>query len=162
MTKTGKTILLVVVGLAGLVGITIVGVGVWFFTSVLQTVAADEARATQSFADVRARFAGAEPVLRMTERGPELNRQPPETAPERDVQRVSLIAWDPDDEQLATVTLPFWLLRLKKDGEINLSSSSTVPNVRVAFKVSEVERYGPALLMDFTSGDGSRVLIWTE
>ena len=59
MTKTGKTILMAVVALIFLVGMTVVGLGVWFFTSALETVAVDEAGATQSFDDVR----GASPAV---------------------------------------------------------------------------------------------------
>jgi hypothetical protein len=51
-------------------GMTALGVGVWFFTSALESVAADQTRATRSFADVRARFDGREPIMRMTDRRP--------------------------------------------------------------------------------------------
>ena len=161
MTKTGKSILLVVLALIVFVVVMVVSAGVWFFTSALQTVAADQTRATQSFADVRGRFDGSDPVLRMTDSGTVVTRQPPDTRPGRELQKVSLIAWDPDEERLATVTLPFWLLRMK-DGPINLSARSAVPNVRVSLTVTELERYGPALLLDHTDGDGARVLVWTE
>src|SRR5688572_13663733 len=108
MTKTGKTILMAVVALIFLVGMTVVGFGVWFFTSALDTVASDEAGATQSFDEVRGRFAGSEPVLRMTERGPVVSRQPPsapgnaaqasrETGTRSDLQRVRVMAWDADE-----------------------------------------------------------------
>jgi hypothetical protein len=161
MTKTGKTILMAVVALIFLVGMTVVGFGVWFFTSALETVAVDEAGATQSFDDVRGRFAGRESVLRMTERGPVIARQPPSAGTRSDLQRVRLMAWDADDRRLASVNLPFWLVRLQP-GPLNVSGTSAVPNVRLSITVDDLERYGPAVLIDHTEEDGSRILIWTE
>ena len=161
MTKTGKTVLLVVGGLIICVGIVGVATAVWFFTSAFQSVSADEGRATRSFADVRARFNGSVPLLEMTDRGPVVTRKTPDAIPGRDLKNVHLIAWDPGDEQLATVTLPFWVLRLK-DGPINISAESAVPDVRHSMTVEELERYGPAIIIDHTEQDGSRVLIWTE
>src|SRR5688572_7431738 len=161
MTKTGKTVLLVVAGLIICIGIVGVAATVWFFTSAFESVAADEGRATRSFADVRARFNGSVPVLDMTDRGPVVTRKAPEAIPGRDLNNVHLIAWDPRDEQLTTVTLPFWMLRLK-EGPINVSAESAVPDVRLSMTVEELERYGPAILIDHREQDGSRVLIWTE
>ena len=161
MTKTGKTILLVVVGLIVCVAIVGAGTAVWFFTSALETVAADEGRATQSFADVRARFNGSGPILRMTDREPVVTRKPPEASAAPDLKNVHLIAWDSGDEKLATVTLPFWMLRLT-ERPINISGETAVPGVRLSVTVQELERYGPAIWIDHADQDGSRVLIWTE
>jgi hypothetical protein len=160
MTKTTKTILLVIVGVVILSGITIVGLGVWFVTSALDTVAADEAVATQSFADVRSRFEGREPILAMTDRGPVFAQPPPET-PQKDIENIRLIAWDRGEEQLASFTIPFWLVRMR-DGPFSISASTMVPNVKVSVRARDLERYGPALLIDQIDEDGSRVLIWTE
>jgi hypothetical protein len=161
VTKTVKTVLLVVVGLVFFAFIGIVSFGVWFFTSALETAPADEARATRSVADVRARFANTEPLLRMTDQGPVWSRRPPQTSPSRDLQRVRFIGWSPDEQRLTEVTLPFWLLRMK-EGPFSVSASSILPNVRVSVTATELERYGPALLFDHMDEDGSRVLIWTE
>ena len=172
MTKTGRTIVMAVVALIFLVGMTVVGLGVWFFTSALETVASDEAGATQSFDEVRGRFAGSEPVLRMTERGPVISREPPsaptnaaqafrQTATRSELQRVRVLAWDADERRLASVNLPFWLVRLRP-GQLNVSATSAVPNMRLSITVDDLERYGPAVLIDHTDEDGSRILVWTE
>jgi hypothetical protein len=160
MKKTTKTVLLVLVGVVLCVAITVVGLGVWFFTSALQTVTADEPEAARTFADVRARFADTEPVLVMTESGPRFARQPP-AAPAGQLERVRLIAWDPDEGRMASVTIPFWLIQMR-DGPFSISASTFVPNVRASVRAADLERYGPALLFDQRDEDGSRVMIWTE
>ena len=49
-----------------------------------------------------------------------------------------------------------------RDGPFSISASTFLPNVRVSIRAAELERYGPALLMDQSDQDGARVLIWTE
>ena len=160
MTKSAKTVLLLIVGLVGVAGIAVVGFGVWFFTSALESVPADQAHATQSFADVRSRFDGSRPIIRLTEHGPVFEQAPP-AIPPRNLESIRLIAWDPDDEQLTSVSIPFWLVRMR-DGPFSISGSTILPNVKVSITARDLERYGPALLIDQTDEDGSRVLIWTE
>jgi hypothetical protein len=163
VTKKTKTVLLVVVGLIICVGIVGVGAAVWFFTSAFETVAADETRATRSFEEVRARFGGAGPVLRMTDDGPVVAREPPQVRPARDLQSVHLLAWNPQDERLATFTLPFWLMRMK-EGPIDISAESAgwSRSAKMSMTVEELERYGPALLIDHADEDDGRILVWTE
>lgn len=161
MTKTTKTVLLTLAGIVVCTAILVVGVGVWFFSSAIETLQADGPAAAQSFADVRARFAGSDPVLAMSDSGPRFTRQPPAAGPEREVENLRLIAWDPEEGQIASVTIPFWLVKLR-DGPFSISASTVLPNVRLSIRASELEQYGPALLMDQSGEDGSRVLIWTE
>lgn len=160
MQKTTKTVLLVLTGVVLLVGVTAVGLGVWFFTSAIESAPADAAQATASFSEVRARFPVGDPVLEMTDAGPRWNRQPP-TGPVRSLETLRLIAWDPDDGELARVTIPFWLVQMR-DGPFSLSASTFLPNVRLSVRAADLERYGPAVLMDHQAEDGARVLIWTE
>jgi hypothetical protein len=161
MTKTGKTILMATVAVISLVGITVVGLGIWFFTSVIERVDADEERAARVFAEVRAQFAGNEPVMRMSERGPVLFREPPAASARGQLQNVRMMAWYPEDDRIASVRLPFWLLRMHP-GTMNISASSASPRVRVSITAADLDRYGPAVVIDHAEEDGSRILIWTE
>jgi hypothetical protein len=57
------------------------------------------------------------------------------------------------------LTLPFWLLRLRDSGvDVSIAADGT----RLTMTMDEVERYGPALVLDHLEEDGSRVLVWTE
>ena len=59
MTKTTKTILMVVAGLAICAVVVVVGGGIWIYTSAVSSESADEPTALKTLADTRARFAGA-------------------------------------------------------------------------------------------------------
>ena len=73
-----------------------------------------------------------------------------------------LLAWDEDDEQLVRMSIPFWLLRLKS-GPIRISASSAgLVDRGLDFRVEDVERYGPGLLLDLPDQRDGRVLIWAE
>ena len=58
--------------------------------------------------------------------------------------------------------VPFWLLRLGKDGK--LSMRRPLDDVRGAEKltVKDLEMLGPGLLIDELKPNGDRVLVWTE
>jgi hypothetical protein len=160
MTKTAKTVLLAIVALVAMCGIVVVGLAIWFFTSALESVPADEAQATRSFAEVRAKFANRTPLFELTDHGPVLADETGAKTAAGQIESVRVIAWNADEQKLATVSLPFWMLRMT-DGPINVSASSPA-STRLTVTADELERYGPTLLIDAEEEDGSRVLIWTE
>jgi hypothetical protein len=160
MKKSTRTAIWVVAGIVVCTIVLFVGGAVWFFTSAIESSPADAAAADLSIEEVRGRFRGMQPVMAMEEKGPVLVRQPPNTAPARDLKSLHIIGWDPEDQRLAHVTIPYWLVRLKP-GDINLSTRGG-ENVRVSLSVDDLERYGPALVMDHTDEDGEHILIWTE
>jgi hypothetical protein len=162
MKRSHATILMSVVGVLAFVGIVGLSLATWFFVSVFERETADEPAATLSFDDVRRRFPGEEPVLAIVEdREAVVRREPPASAPARPLERLQLLVWDPGDEGLSRVTLPFWLLRLKA-GPLDAASRISVNDHRVNLTVEQIERYGPALLVDHAGRNGDRLLIWTE
>jgi hypothetical protein len=163
MKKKHATILLAVIGGAACLGVAIIGLLVWFFTSALEISHVNADSATVSFDEVRARFRGTDPILRIVDDAPVRARQPPAEAAAGDLKTVHLLAWDADDDEMAHIRLPFWLLRLKS-GPVNISARSAIANrnVRMSMSAEELERYGPALVLDHQDEDGSHVLVWTE
>ena len=71
------------------------------------------------------------------------------------------MVWDPDDDRMSHVTLPFWLLRLKA-GPLDISSKVMIDHHHIDMTVEQIERYGPALLVDHEGRGGDRLLLWTE
>jgi hypothetical protein len=162
MKRTHATILMAVIGVLAFVAIVGVSLGAWLFASAFERETADEPAAAASFDDVRQRFAGSNPVLSVVEDDKAvLTRQPPAEAPARPLERLQLMVWDPEDAGLSRVTLPFWLLRLKK-GPLDVSSKVMVDHHQINLTVEQIERYGPALLLDHRARDGDRLLVWTE
>lgn len=162
MKRTHATILTAVIGVLAFLAIVGVSLGAWFFASAFEQETADEPAAAASFEGIRQRFAGSEPVLDVVEHEKAvLRRQPPAEPSTRRLERLQVMAWDPDDQGLSRVTLPFWLLRLKR-GPIEMSSKVMVNQHQIDLTVEQVERYGPTLLLDHQAKGGDRLLIWTE
>ena len=73
-----------------------------------------------------------------------------------------ILAWDPDDERLVRLSLPFWLLKLGRR-KIDIMQDSGGFNLeRLNLDMRELERIGPALVVDYRTTSGERVLIWTQ
>jgi len=162
-----KTWVWVVVGLfvvGVLCVIAMAGVGFYFFTRHIETRTASPALANRDFAQVTGRFGGQKPLIELDKKGNYLRsntdrKAAPGTAPP---DSIHVMAFDPDDGRVVTLTIPFWLLRLKMRGAtIDLNGRSMdLEDLRLT--VEDLERFGPTLIVDFTSPDGERVLVWSQ
>jgi len=159
MARKRSTILMVIIGIVLCIFVVGAGTATWFYLSVFDSVDADEAAATRSFDEARARFKGQQPILELRDDKVALLRKAPDIAPARELQTVHVLTWNAEEGTLSTVTLPFWLLRLQDSGvDVSIAADGT----RLTMTMDEVERYGPALVLDHLEEDGSRVLVWTE
>ena len=119
--------------------------------------------ADSQFESVRAKFAGQPPLIQLVDGRPQYDADrttaSPSTTP---LKTMHVMAWDDEEGRLVTFALPFWLLRLKS-GPIRLSAYSQGWDDRgVSFRVEDLERHGPGLLMDVNEPTEGRVLIWVE
>ena len=162
-----KTWVWVVVGIfavivVGLVGLA--GAGYYFVRKTIETQKVTGPAASHEFDSVRARFAGQLPLIELDENGEFLrantNREPPKNA--RRPETLVVMAHDPDDGGLVRVKLPFWLLRMNPEsGKINFGHERmNLEDLKLT--VRDLERYGPALILDQRGRGGDRVLVWTE
>lgn len=165
MKTKRSTVVMVIVGLVLCVVIVGTGAAAWFFLSVFDSTASDETSAGRAFDEVRTRFGGSRPVIEIRENDTQivLTRKPPEVAPARQLQRVQILTWDPEDATVSTITLPWWLVRLK-EGTIDFTSEvgSGFTSTQIDLSIEDIERYGPALLVDHEERGGARILVWTE
>jgi hypothetical protein len=154
--------LTIAVGLVILLAVLGLGSAVWLFTQSVDVGKADEIVATQEFDRVRAQFAGMKPVLELRDGEPVLARKPPDRSSGVRLTTLHVLHWDPDDDNLARVDLPFWLIRLKS-GPIEIVSDDNVMNDGdLGITVEELERFGPTLVADHEGRGGDRLLIWTQ
>ena len=162
MTKKQKTILLAILAIAGVLVIAVVGTGIWVVRSLVENVSMSEAAATRSFDDVRARFGDRGPVFGLRD-GPVLLRRPPETQPAATLKTLHIQRWDDHTERMSRIDLPFSLLRMK-DGLFRLKAdpNATGLSFSTSLRVADIERYGPALLVDDNMANGDHVLIWSD
>jgi hypothetical protein len=129
-----------------------------------------EAGAKSEFDAVYARFPGQQPFIEMRDGRPQrvaADVKPPASG--KPLTTLHVIAFDPDDEELAKVSLPFWLLRMKS-GPIKLSAYSDGWDDRgLSFNIKDLEDHGPGIIVDVNRFDDDqgrrregRLLIWAE
>jgi hypothetical protein len=71
-------------------------------------------------------------------------------------------AWDPDEGRIVNLTIPIWVLAMgKRKVDLGFGPDSFDMR-RLDLDFKDIERIGPALLIDVRSRSGERVLIWTE
>lgn len=119
--------------------------------------------AEKEFEAVRAKFGGQQPLIQMVDGRPEYvadrATESPSTVP---LKAMHVMAWDDDEQNLVTFSLPFWLLRMKS-GPIRLSAYSQGWDDRgVSFRIEDLERHGPGLVLDVHEWSEGRVIIWAE
>jgi hypothetical protein len=151
-----------VVCVLGLVAVA--GVGFYFVTKHIQTTEATPATAAQQFDAVRAGFAGQKPLVELDSRGEFVRANTDRPVPARTTppEQLHLLACDPSEGRVVRFRLPFWVLKMKMgDTTIDLNGNRLdLEDLRLS--VEDLERYGPALIVDHKGADGTRVLVWSR
>ena len=153
----GVFIVLIFIGIGAVIATT-----AWVQQN-LTVAESSESNAEQEFARVRTRLPNRQPLLEIRDGRPAYTAgQPPVTNPTASLSRLHVLAWDPKDGKLAQVSIPFWFLRLKS-GPIEFSSyTAGWGDQGVDLSPEEIERHGPGIILDTTSQNGARVLLWAE
>jgi len=164
--KKKRTWLWIVLGVFFLFIVVAVGgiiFSVAFVRQSMSVTGMSPGNADKEFEAVRAKFAGRQPFIQMIDGRPQyvsdINPTTPVTVP---LKSMHVMAWDDDEGQLVTFSLPFWLLRMKS-GPIRLSAYSQGWDDRgMSFRIEDLERHGPGLVLDMQERSEGRVLIWAE
>jgi hypothetical protein len=152
---------IVVLGILSIVAMA--GVGFYFFSQHFDTKVVSRENAGAEFDRAKARFAGQKALIELDERGRFLrtNADRP-TGPSAKVpDQLNVLAFDPDDERIVKVTIPFWLLRLKPHGSVDFNGGR-LELEDLKLTVEDLERFGPTLIVDHKSSGGERVLVWAQ
>jgi hypothetical protein len=117
--------------------------------------------ASPEFDAIYSKFAGQQPLIQLVDGSPQLNTADGMDNRVGQLTTLHVLAYDSDEEHLAKMSLPFWLLRLK-EGPIRLSAYSQGWDDRgVAFRIVDIERHGPGIVVDVKRSEG-RMLVWAE
>ncbi|HUF47133.1 MAG TPA: hypothetical protein VMM93_04895 [Vicinamibacterales bacterium] len=165
--KTWIWVLVAAFGLFVLAMTAVAGLGIYFVASNVSTGSSTGADALRTFDQVRGTFGDAQPLLEL-----DRDEQPRATRRLSDLPTSTrkpttlwILAWDPDEERLSKVSLPFWMLRLgrnKIDVRHRGRSGADFDLEDLDLDFGELERVGPLLVFDLRSNDGRRVMVWTE
>lgn len=163
-----KTWIWVVVGSIFVMGIALIvvaGTGLYWVARNVDIEPATGASAAQQFEHALARFEGQRPLVEIVGDDwillPERGAGREDTA--REIDAIQVLVWEPHENKLARIRVPFWLLRLAGTGSIRLSSrNSELDFENLKITVEDIERFGPGLILDHTEPDEGRVLVWAE
>ena len=173
MARTKRVLLRVAVALV-LLSVAAIAVGLWWVSSLHHSEQADLARANAAFAEIRAQFAGGRPALEIRADRLVVVRDPPATLPSPKPSAAYMMTWEPDARRLDRLRLPFSisvvatepipleaLTRVAHDGVTALMQAKRRGD-ELNLRLSDLERYGRALLLDGATSDGTQILIWVE
>ena len=153
----GVLVLLCVVAIGGMV-LT----AMWFRNNMTITRGSEDA-ATRQFEEARGRFPGQQPLIQLVDGRPEyvaerVSQSPAQTS----LSTIHVLAYDRDEGNTVSFTIPFWLLRMKS-GPIRISAYRQGWDDRgVSFRVEDIEKHGPGIIVDVTERNEGRVLVWAE
>jgi hypothetical protein len=164
--KKKNTWIWVVLGIFVFLGVLfvggIVGVAMLFRQSLDVTENISASSASSEFDAVYARFPGQQPLIQLVDGHPELvPERAGQSANGKSLTTLHVVAFDDDDENLAKLSIPWWLVRMKS-GPIRLSAYRQGWDDRgVSFRVEDIEKHGPGIIVDVKRSEG-RMLIWAE
>ena len=123
-----------------------------------QTAASAEAE----FDKVRQQFPGGTPLLTYDGRNATLSETAREGTSQARLETLAILAWDPRDNELVRVSLPFWLLRMQGKPFVLRDIVNSFEDRSLQLTAEDIERHGPGIVLDFAEANGTRVLVWTQ
>ena len=149
--------------LVGFIALGAIALTVFWFSQNLTTTSGDETAASQQFDAVRAKYPGQQPLIRLVDGHPQYETdRATQAATSGSLTTLHVLAFDRDEGKVVTFSLPFWLLRMKS-GPIRISAYQQGWDDRgVSFKVEDIEKHGPGIIVDVTERPKGRVLVWAD
>jgi hypothetical protein len=148
------------VGMVGCAGL--IGGGVWWASRNFSVKEVARKDVDREFARLRARFKDQKPILETRNGGIVMDRLEARAAAYSGPppKNLCLLVWTHEQPKAVQLCLPFWLLKMKSGRGLKFD----VPHGeqrRLELSAEELERAGPALLLD-EERSRSRLVVWTE
>ena len=160
--KTWVWVVAAIVGVGILGIVTMAAAGLWFVRSHINVQATTVNAASSDFDAVRARFSTQKPLIELDDHGEFVRANTDRPAGTTRPESLNVMAFDPDDEKVIRMDLPFWLLRLKSGGTGFSMGGGDVDLARLRLTVEDLEHFGPTLILDHKDRRGARVLVWSQ
>ena len=128
---------------------------------------ASPARAQSLFEQSRERFKNVRPLIELDTDGDIVRSRIEEARGKArgwsgSLDALHVLAWDANNEKVVQVSVPFWLLRMKRGPIDVFSNTAGLRRADLHITVDELEALGPQLLIDHRGRHGDRVLVWTQ
>jgi hypothetical protein len=148
------------VALIAVVLLALAAMGLYFVVRHMEKRAGSEAEAVQAIDAVKARFGSRPPLVEIIDpqRADIRINRPVEASASR-VDTIHVVNWKSDTGELIRTDFPLWLMRFST---VNIASQLGIAPAKFRLTVSDVERYGPGIVVDYGSEGGFRVLVWVD
>lgn len=146
--------------LAAVAFAALAGTGVYFVLHGMERRTGSAADAVQAIDAVRPRFGSRPPLVEIVDpqRANIRVNRPGEASPVH-VGTIHVINWKRDTGELTRIQIPLWLMRFSS---VNVLSQLGVVPARFRLTVSDIERYGPGVIVDYGSPESFRILVWVD
>ena len=162
--KTWISVVIAIVIIIAVAGLTLAGGAAFWIRRHVVTQFTSAEVAGDQFSRERARFTGQQPLIELQAGDePVIHRRSAAGRPE--LHAIRVLAFDPRAGKLVSVSIPFWILRLAPNHELNLHGDQGIDfdRERIHLTVDDVERAGPGLILDTRDRrNGAQVLVWAE
>ncbi len=155
-----------IVAFTMLVGVSLVAVAGYYVYRqfAFESMPATERTAEEKFDAMARRFEGEEPLLIIEDGEPVLNEKASDRRKPGRIDALRVMVWDPSEERVVSLNIPFWLVRMTEGRPIKLSAGdeghATTPQLKVTAR--DLERHGPGLILMHKDRHGERVIVWAE
>ena len=134
--------------------------GAYFVVRHMEKRAGSEAEAVQTIDAVKARFGSRPPLVEIIDaRSADIRINRPVEASVSPVDTIHVVNWKSDTGELIRTDVPLWLMRFST---LNIASQLGIAPEKFRLTVSDVERYGPGIIVDYGSQGAFRVLVWVD
>jgi hypothetical protein len=168
MKRTRRSIVFAAVIGAVILGMTAVGIGLWFFLSHHESSPVSKQSAEAEFTQLRSRFSTQRPLIDMS------LRQPVNSTTEKPVtslHTVHTVIFDTrGGQRMIHITVPYWFARLfaGRDGEftwlgeLTFLDDTEFDSETIRLSLDQLERGGPGLIVDYQHPSGGQFILWVE
>jgi hypothetical protein len=156
--KTRVRVLLLVVAAAVVALAALIGRGAYIVLHNLTITPSTAITAAAQFSDLRRHFPERAPLIQIDDplRARVHVNHPPRSAPLTHLDGFEILVWQADEQKLVRTRAPLWMMRMST---LSLLSQVGLAPSSLQLTVDDVERYGPGVILDFTSPKGDRALV---
>ena len=145
--------------LAAAAGFAIFGIMVWRAVDVVDAAPAD---AAVEFDRVRARFGEEPPLLTIDAEEKILRRDAAPRSPAAPATRLRVLSYRAAAGRLTRANAALWFLKIKGPAAQMILRDTGLDLEELRLTAADLERLGPAVILDRASASGDRLLMWTE
>jgi hypothetical protein len=146
--------------LAAVAFATLAGTGAYFVLRHMEKRPSGEAEAVQTIDAVKAGFGSRPSLVEIVDpRRADIRINRPSGSSSAPVDTIHIINWRRETGEAVRADVPLWLMRFSS---VNILSQLGVAPAKFRLTVSDVERYGPGIVVDYGSQGEFRVLVWVD